>query len=163
VAHVNTTESGSDIAIDVLDETGAGELLTLQRAAFVSEAQIYGSADMPPLTQTLEQVRAELHDGDALGARRDGRLVGAIRFRMDGDTLLVGRIAVAPDQQGEGVGRLLLESAEQRSGAARAELFTGSLSEANIRLYESCGYAVSERVPEGDGTEQVFMRKQLRP
>jgi ribosomal protein S18 acetylase RimI-like enzyme len=160
VAHVNTTSPGPDITIDELDESGAGELLTLQRAAFVSEAQIYGSADMPPLTQTLEQVRAELREGDALGARREGRLVGAIRFRMDGETLLIG---VAPDQQGEGVGRLLLEAAERRSGAGQAELFTGSLSEANIRLYESCGYAVSERVPDGDGTEQVFMRKRLRP
>lgn len=160
---MNTTSPGPDITIDELDESGAGELLTLQRAAFVSEAQIYGSADMPPLTQTVEQVRAELRDGDALGARREGRLVGAIRFRMDGETLLIGRIAVAPDQQGEGVGRLLLEAAERRSGAAQAELFTGSLSEANIRLYESCGYAVSERVPDGDGTEQVFMRKRLRP
>ncbi|MFJ2550564.1 GNAT family N-acetyltransferase [Microbacterium sp. NPDC087591] len=160
---MNTTSPGPDITIDELDESGAGELLTLQRAAFVSEAQIYGSADMPPLTQTLEQVRAELREGDALGARREGRLVGAIRFRMDGETLLIGRIAVAPDQQGEGVGRLLLEAAERRSGAGQAELFTGSLSEANIRLYESCGYAVSERVPDGDGTEQVFMRKRLRP
>lgn len=162
VAHVNTSDSAPDIAIEKLDDTAAGEVLTLQRAAFVSEAQIYGSADMPPLTQTVEQVGAELRESDALGARRDGRLVGAIRFRVDGATLLVGRISVAPDQQGEGVGRLLLESAEQRSDAREAELFTGSLSEANIRLYESCGYAVSERVGEGDGTEQVFMRKTLR-
>ncbi|MCK2036227.1 GNAT family N-acetyltransferase [Microbacterium sp. SSW1-49] len=160
---MNTSDFRPHITIEKLDDADAGEVLTLQRAAFVSEAQIYGSADMPPLTQTLEQVAAELRDGDALGARRDGRLVGAIRFRVDGDTLLIGRIAVAPDQQGEGVGRLLLESAEQRSGAAQSELFTGSLSEANIRLYESCGYAVSERVPDGDGTEQVFMRKRLRP
>ncbi|MHC9043496.1 GNAT family N-acetyltransferase [Microbacterium saperdae] len=159
---MNTSDSGPDISIDQLDDADAGELLTLQRAAFVSEAQIYGSADMPPLTQTLEQLRAELRENDAWGARAGGRLVGAIRFRVDGGTLLIGRISVAPDQQGEGIGRMLLESAEQRSGAAEAELFTGSLSEANIRLYQSCGYAVSERVPDGDGTEQVFMRKPLR-
>lgn len=64
--------------------------------------------------------------------------------------------------QGEGIGRMLLESAEESSGAEVAELFTGSLSEANIRLYESCGYREHERVPDGDGTAQVFLRKQLR-
>lgn len=151
----------TEVTITPLTDADAGEVLTLQRAAFVSEAQIYGSADMPPLTQTLEQVVAELRESSALGARRDGRLVGSIRYRVDGDLLLIGRIAVAPDQQGEGIGRLLLDATEERSGAAEAELFTGSLSEANIELYERCGYTVSERVPDGDGTEQVFMRKRL--
>ncbi|GAT72553.1 GCN5-related N-acetyltransferase [Microbacterium sp. HM58-2] len=148
--------------ISPLRETDAGELLTLQRAAFVSEAQIYGSADMPPLTQTLEELAAEIRADGGLGARVGGRLVGAIRFTVDDDLLLIGRIAVAPDQQGAGIGRLLLEAAEQASGAAEAELFTGSLSEANLRLYRSCGYRESERVPDGDGVAQVFLRKRLR-
>lgn len=149
------------IDIDRLREDDAGEVMTIQRAAFVSEAQIYGSADMPPLTQTLAEVRAELAAGDGLAARIDGRLVGAIRFRESDDLLLIGRIAIAPDTQGMGIGRALLEAAEQQSSARTAELFTGSESEANIRLYESCGYEVSERVPDGDGTEQVFLRKLL--
>jgi predicted N-acetyltransferase YhbS len=150
-----------DITIAPLTEADAGEVLTVQRAAFVSEAQIYGSADMPPLTQTLEEMQAELRMGAGLGARVDGRLVGAIRFRETDDMLLIGRIAIAPDMQGSGIGRALLEAAEKSSSAPAAELFTGSLSEANIRLYESCGYVVSERVPDGDGTEQVFLRKRL--
>lgn len=137
-------------------------MLTIQRAAFVSEAQIYGSADMSPLTQTLEQLEAELDTAQGWVARRRGRLVGAMRTREADDVLLIGRIAIAPDVQGEGIGRRLLAAAEAASEAAVAELFTGSLSEANIRLYESCGYAESQRVEQGDGTAQVFMRKALR-
>ncbi|WP_193598398.1 GNAT family N-acetyltransferase [Microbacterium sp. YJN-G] len=151
-----------DLVIAAISPDDAGEVMTLQRAAFVSEAQIYGSVDMPPLTQTLEAVRAELTDCAGWTARIGGRLVGAIRGSLDGDLLLIGRIAIAPDMQGEGIGRRLLEVAEQRSGAAAAELFTGSRSEANLRLYESCGYRVSERVPQDDGTEQVFLHKPLR-
>ncbi len=64
--------------------------------------------------------------------------------------------------QGEGIGRKLLDAAEKASDARESELFTGSLSEANIRLYESCGYEERERVPQGDGTAQVFLRKRLR-
>ncbi|WP_120493403.1 GNAT family N-acetyltransferase [Microbacterium phyllosphaerae] len=142
-------------------EADAGEVLTLQRAAFVSEAQIYRSADMPPLTQTLGEVEAELRTGSGLTARIRGRLVGAIRFVEDDGLLLIGRIAIAPDMQGEGIGRTLLDAAERSSTAAEAELFTGSLSEANIRLYEACGYRETVRVPDGDGTEQVFLRKPL--
>lgn len=136
-------------------------MLTIQRAAFVSEAQIYGSADMPPLTQTLDEMRAELAAGAGFVARIAGRLVGAIRYRESEELLLIGRIAIAPDMQGEGIGRALLDAAERATSAPEAELFTGSLSEANIRLYEACGYVESERVPDGDGTEQVFLRKLL--
>lgn len=141
----------------------AGEVLTLQRAAFVTEAQIYGSADMPPLTQTLEQLEEELRDGLGWTARLDGRLVGALRARLDGELLMIGRIAIAPDTQGEGIGRMLLQTAETATDAREAELFTGSLSEANLRLYGRCGYRETERVPQGDGTDQVFLRKSLTP
>ena len=155
-------EAKPEIVISPITDADAGEVLTVQRAAFVSEAAIYGSVDMPPLTQTLAELEAELRSESGLTARIDGRLVGAIRFVEKDGLLLVGRIAIAPDMQGEGIGRMLLESAEQSSSARIAELFTGSLSEANIRLYESCGYEEHERVPDGDGTEQVFLRKRLR-
>ena len=152
-----------NIDVSLIRREDAGEVLTVQRAAFVSEAQIYGSVDMPPLTQTLAEVEAELSDCVGWVARRDGRLVGALRAQIADDTLLIGRIAIAPDMQGEGIGRMLLEAAEQSVDVAWAELFTGSLSEANIRLYTRCGYAESERVPQDDGTEQIFLRKRLRP
>jgi len=76
----------------------------------------------------------------------------------------IGRLAIAPDQQGEGLGTALLTAVERRgadAGASVAELFTGSLSEANLRLYEREGYVESERVAGDDGVEQVFLRKPL--
>lgn len=153
----------AEIEIVPIRPEDAGEVLTVQRAAFVSEAQIYGSADMPPLTQTLDELRAELAECGGFVARADGRLVGAIRTRETPELLLIGRIAIAPDMQGEGIGRALLAAVEAASDAPEAELFTGNLSEANLRLYQDCGYVESERVPEGDGFEQVFLRKRLRP
>lgn len=156
-------DRGSDIEIHAISDTDAGEVLTVQRAAFVSEAAIYGSVDMPPLTQTLAELEAELRSESGFVARIDGRLVGAIRFVERDGLLLIGRIAIAPDMQGEGIGRMLLQAAEESADADVAELFTGSLSEANLRLYTSCGYEEHERIPDGDGTEQVFLRKRLRP
>ena len=152
-----------ELELSPISVADAGEVLTVQRAAFVSEAQIYGSADMPPLTQTLEELEAELRENDGWVARVGGRLVGALRSREADGLLLIGRIAIAPDMQGSGIGRALLAAAESHSGAQEAELFTGSLSEANIRLYESCGYAETERVDKGDGVQEVYLRKRLRP
>ncbi len=155
-------EPTRNVDIAPIRPSDAGEVLTIQRAAFVSEALIYGDPDMPPLVQTLEELAAELETADGWVARIDGRLVGAIRTREAHDLLLIGRIAIAPDMQGEGIGRLLLETAEAHASASEAELFTGSLSEANIRLYERCGYRESTRIDEGDGTAQIFFRKPLR-
>jgi len=152
----------ADIVITPISADDAGEVLTIQRAAFVSEALIYGSVDMPPLTQTPDELEAELRESDGWVARVDGRLVGAIRSRESEGLLLIGRIAIAPDMQGSGIGRALLHAAESHSGAEEAELFTGSLSEANIRLYERCGYVETVRVDQGEGVQEVYLRKRLR-
>ncbi len=83
------------------------------------------------------------------------RIVGAVRVREDGPVLRVGRLSVAPDQQGRGVGTALLAAAEALAGpgAHTVSLFTGEASVENVRLYERCGYAVvrHEALPPGPG------------
>src|SRR6478609_4368927 len=143
------SDKAAEVVLSPIQVADAGEVLTIQRAAFVSEALIYGSADMPPLVQTLDELEAELEDADGWVARIGSRIVGAIRTREADGVLLIGRIAIAPDVQGSGVGGMLLAMAEEHSGATEAELFTGSLSEANIRLYERYGYEKSEHIDQG--------------
>lgn len=103
--------SEPEIILSRISTADAGEVLTVQRAAFASEALIYGTADMPPLTQTLEELRAELADANGWVARVGPRLVGAIRVRETDDLLLIGRIAIAPDMrvdQGDGTAQLFI-------------------------------------------------------
>ena len=73
--------SATEVRIDVVGDEAAGELLTLRRAAFVTEAQLYDDPNIPPLTQTLAELRADLADPDVvtLGAWSGTRLVGSIR------------------------------------------------------------------------------------
>ncbi|WP_217184083.1 GNAT family N-acetyltransferase [Streptomyces sp. AC495_CC817] len=149
------------IEIRPLRAEDAGEVLTVQRAAFASEALIYGDPDQPALTQTREQLESELRDAVGYAAVLDGRIVGAVRARPLDGVLQIGRVAVAPDVQGEGVGSLLLDVIEGSTECTEAELFTGSLSAANLALYEARGYRETERVDQGDGTAQVFLRKPL--
>lgn len=159
----------NDTAIDLLRVrdirvTDAGEVLTLQRAAFVDEARIYGSVELPAFAETLEQLQEDLQTNLGCVAHVGDRLVGALRAKRDGALLLIGRIAIAPDMQGQGIGSKLLDAAEARAralGCSDAELFTGSLSLANLRLYEHLGYRESERTSGEDGVEEVFLRKRL--
>ena len=64
-----------DLDIRPITPDDAGEVLTLQRAAFVQEALIYGTPHMPPLTQTLEEITAELVENLGCVAVREHRLV----------------------------------------------------------------------------------------
>ncbi len=89
--------------------------------------------------------------------------MGTVRARTDGRVLRVGRLSVAPDLQGRGIGSALLAAAERLAGPEvhGAALFTGRDSTANVRLYERCGYAVTryEDLPAGPGI--VHLEKAL--
>ncbi|HWV50554.1 MAG TPA: GNAT family N-acetyltransferase [Microbacterium sp.] len=141
-----------------LSPSDAGEALTLQRAAYATEAQIYRDPFLPALTQTLAELADELN-GPGLGLRIGGRLVGAVRWTLEDEAAHIGRLTVAPDHQGKGIGTRLLRAAEQHSGATRFELFTGHLSTANIALYQREGYVIDRQEPLHPGVELVYLVK----
>ena len=153
--------------IILLGGEDAGEILTLQRAAYVTEAQAHADPGLPPLLQTLPELRAELASADvtALGIRDRGRLVATVRLRhdpADAHRAEVARLAVAPDRQGEGLGTRLLVAVERhaRPGVTALVLFTGERSDRNLRLYARHGYAETRRTPAGT-RQLVHMRKPL--
>jgi len=132
------------ITITTASTDDAAEILALQKLAFQSEAKLNNDWSLPPLTQALESLIEEFNHSIILKATLGDRLVGSVRARQEGDTCLIGRLVVHPDVQGQGIGSQLLRDVEARfHDAARFELFTGSRSEANIRLYQRHGYRVS--------------------
>jgi tRNA (guanine37-N1)-methyltransferase len=127
----------------------AGELLTLQRACWVQEALANDSlADIPALHESLEELRQWMRSWSTWVVRSSGRLVGAVRGRLTqtpaGPAWDIGRIMVAPDLQGRGLGRALLAHIEAVADPAATAyvLFTGARSADNIRMYKKAGYRV---------------------
>lgn len=138
----------------------AGAILALQKLAYESEARLYHDWNLPPLTQTLDEMRTEFAASRVLKALDDRRLVGSVRARESGGTCHVGRLIVSPDLQGRGLGSRLMRAIEAKfPGAARFELFTGSRSEANIRLYERLGYRRFREQVLSPAVTLVFMEK----
>lgn len=154
------------IEIHRLTAADAGEVLTLQRAAYVPEARRYRDPDLPPLVETLDELTAALRSPDviALGVRDGHRLVSAVRLRIADDVAHLGRLAVVPDRQGQGIGSALLAACEAAlpSGVAEIRLFTGHLSAPTIRLYERFGYVRERETPAGTHC-LVHLTKELAP
>ncbi|KAA1426280.1 tRNA (guanosine(37)-N1)-methyltransferase TrmD [Nocardioides antri] len=143
----------------------AGELLTLQRACWMQEAEANPGAYIPALHESLEDVQAWLREWDTYVVRRAGRLVAAVRGRVEGPEGTawdIGRIMVAPDLQGQGLGRVLLEHIEAVAPATVTTylLFTGEGSLRNQRMYRKAGYRLRSDLPAPPGA--VILTKPRR-
>jgi GNAT superfamily N-acetyltransferase len=152
-------------AVERLGPAAAGEILTVQRAAFVTEPQLHNDMNIPPLTETPDELHAALARPDirAWGVREEGLLNAAVRVELDRDLAHLGRPVVAPDRQGQGWGTRPLVSLEQRlpGTVAAIALATGEHSTANLRLYRRWGYVETGRSAAGS-YEWIHLRKNLR-
>jgi GNAT superfamily N-acetyltransferase len=141
-------------------EADAPEILAMQRLAWEPEARLYRDWTIPPLTQTLEELRADICDMTFLKALSDERIVGSVRARQTGETCAIGRLMVHPEWQRQGIGyRLMLELESYFPTAARFELFTGAKSVKQLRLYARLGYQRTREETYSPLVTLVFMEK----
>ena len=152
-----------DIVIERLREEEIGELLTLQRAVFLLDAQLYGDPFLPPLTQTFEQLRVDVADQNRvfLTAKLGARLVGSVRALRQGRIIHIERLMTAPDLTRCGIGGSLLGAIEaaMEEDAYFFELRTGAKSAENIAMYQRRGYRIVNETTDESGMMVVNMSK----
>jgi ribosomal protein S18 acetylase RimI-like enzyme len=81
-----------------------------------------------------------------------------------GGSLHVANVAVHPSAQGTGLGRRLMEFAEQQArqrGLDRLDLYTNEVMTENQAIYARLGYRETARRTE-DGYRRIYMEKILR-
>ena len=114
--------------------------------------------DRPP-APVLNDYRAAIEAGQVWVA---GVPVTGVLVLVGGeDSLLIENIAVAPSAQGRGIGRELMEFAEQRAreqGLPRLTLYSNEVMTENLAIYAHLGYREVERRADG-GYRRVFMEK----
>jgi len=140
-----------DVEVRLVRPGDTGELFTLQRACWVQEDQDNPGVVIPALHETLEDVRGWISRDTVLVARSAGRLVGAVRASLRDRDWDIGRLMVAPDLQGRGLGRMLLERIEAAAppDATSYALFTGAGSRRNQKMYKKAGYRLRGEVEPG--------------
>src|SRR5690349_24838988 len=75
------------------------------------------------------QVRGLIGRGEVLVAEEDGLLLGAVEVRMDGSIGYFGMLAVDARARRGGIGRALVEAAEERCRRAGCTVMTMSTGE----------------------------------
>ena len=149
-----------DTSIEKATIDDAEEILELQKLAYVSEAEINDDFTIPPLHQTMDEIRAEFDRQVFLKVQLDGRIIGSVRCYLDGGTCHIGKLIVHPDYQNRGIGTRLLRAAEEQfPSAERYVLFTGEKSRRNLHIYQKSGYRVFDRKVVSEKLTMVYLQK----
>jgi predicted N-acetyltransferase YhbS len=149
-----------NISITKANSDDANEILTLQKLAYQSEAKLNDDWTIPPLTQTLSEIQAEFKTTVFLKAMWEDKIIGSVKGYLSSGTCFIGRLIVHPDCQKKGIGSMLMEHIEKAfPEAERFELFTGTRSLHNIRLYRRFGYEPCREEDLSIKVRLVFMEK----
>lgn len=115
-----------------------------------------------PPAPMLDNYSARIADGSVSVVEDSaGDIAAIIVLIPESDHLLLDNIAVRPDYQGQGFGRVLIEFAEseaERLGYSRIRLYTHEKMTENIGLYRRIGFVETGRGQQG-GYDRVFMVK----
>ena len=141
-------------------------LMSLILASF---AYMHPRIDPPSsaLRLTRQSLKQKAETEKAYAAIENGHLVGCIFCKPEPpECLYIGKLAVAPDAQGRGVGRLLLQAAEAcavECGLSCLRLETRIELEENHRLFARWGFVRTAEASHPGFTRPTFieMRKAL--
>lgn len=135
----------------------APAMAELARQAYAAYVGRIGREPAPMGADYASVVRTER----AWVAELDGRIVGLLVLRFGADHLLLDNVAVSPEFQQLGIGKSLLDLAEQEArtaGLPEIRLYTNVAMTENLSFYPRRGYRETHRAVE-DGYQRAFFTK----
>lgn len=151
----------SDVTINDATIEDARIMLSLQKRAFIQEVELNdNNFNIPPMQQSHEEILKDFTSCVVLKAIKNELLIGSVRAKQVNSTCHIGRLIVEPIFQKQGIGRILLQSIENRfTNVIDYELFTGVNSTRSRKFYRYAGYVEEEEYDAPDGTRLVKLRK----
>lgn len=122
------------------EEHVAEQIWHLQHAAYRVEAELIGTANLPPLQQTVDDIR-RLPETFYGILEEECELMAAISVEVEGKTVTICRVMVHPSRFRRGYARRLIAFAEAAHGDADGFRVSAAVNNTPaVRLYESMGY-----------------------
>ena len=118
-------------------------LLAIQKDAFAVYTAHLRPSQIPPLNETLDEMRKDMMYKTLIAAFVDQNPAGSIRYSIKGGVCIIERLSVKPVLQGSGAGRGLIEEVERRVAghAHKIYLETGLLASGLIMFYTRLGFS----------------------
>ncbi len=135
--------------IDIKNPVILDQIITLQRASYLIEAEMIDFYEIPPLIETkaeLLQCRESFY-----GYFTEDRLVGLLSYTVDKQILDICRIAVHPDYFRKGIADALLSQALTLPDIKKALVATGQKNLPAVRLYQKHGFIQTGSKEIGEG------------
>ena len=160
-AYLASVVSGiGELVISQAEESDLPEILAVQKTAYQSEAELYNDPSLPPLQQTMEQLREAFTTQTLFKAVINGKVVGSVRGYVAEGTGHISRLSVHPYFQSKGVGKKLVAAIETRlTDATRFEVFTWHKSKRNLALYGKLGYHEFKTDQLNSAVNRVYLEK----
>ncbi len=134
-------------------------VVQIVNAAYEKYIARIGRKPMPMLADYAELIAREtVHV-----LEHDAAVCGLVVLYCEDAHVLLENIAVAPNAQGKGIGKRLMQFVEEftrAQGRNEIRLYTHEKMVENIEIYKHLGYVETERRQE-NGFRRVFMAKQL--
>ena len=141
----------------------AADVAAIERIVRAAYAKYVDRIGKPP-GPMLDDYAARVREGSVHVLEELGSIAGIIVLVPKPGHLLLDNIAVAPERQGQGVGRRLLAFAEVealRLGFDELRLYTNALMHENLAMYPKLGWEEYGGA-EQEGYQRIFFRKRLR-
>lgn len=140
------------LRIRIADRADMPALIPMINAAFVVEDFIEG-------TRTDEERMSALMEKGKFLMAEDGNVIGSVYVEISGDRGYLGMLAVHPSRHGEGLGRKLVQAAEdycRGAGCSYMKLTVLSLRMPVLSFYRKLGYTEM-------GAEEFRPSRPLKP
>lgn len=134
--------------LDLQDKETAEKVLELQAVSYKIEAQIIDFYDIPPLKDTIDNLRKS---GEIFyGYFEDEALAGIISYKVIGNTLDIHRVAVHPSFFRMGIAQKMVNFIEgAEAGINKVVVCTGKENKPAVNLYLKNGYKKTEDIEIG--------------
>jgi ribosomal protein S18 acetylase RimI-like enzyme len=138
-------ERPSALRIVPVDPAGeapvAARLHAIQIAAYAVEAALIDNEAIPPLHESVDDLRRRPFDW--LAALDGEQIIGAIALQPRADVVDIHRLIVDPAAFRRGAGSALIQAVLDQAGARPVFVATGAANAPARRLYERLGFTLT--------------------